>query len=310
MEIVFDNPQYLLFLLSLPVLVILHFLTIKYARGRILQFANFIAMSRVTKGYIEPRNSVQLVIRLLTLSFIVFAVSGLNVYYVGSGAYADYVIAIDVSSSMESTDISPTRLDAAKDAASEFIDSASLFTSVGLVSFSGNSQVVHELSKDKTSVKRSIDSLDISPVGGTDLSAAIISSTNMLIQQKNSRSIVLITDGRSTSASDLQQAVDYADENNVQIFTIAVGTDEGNTFEGLNISFSVDEETLQEIAALTDGRYVLAESREEISRAYQEIMNVGERRINMDLTVTLMLLALIASFADWMLVNTVYKRIP
>ena len=66
MEIIFDNPVYLLFLLSLPILIVFHYVALKRVRGRVLQFANFVAMSRVVTPVTQPRNILQLVIRLLT----------------------------------------------------------------------------------------------------------------------------------------------------------------------------------------------------------------------------------------------------
>src|SRR3989344_7136610 len=103
-EFTFNQPRYIFFLFSLAGLVVLHYITLQYARGRALQFANFAAIARVTTPITLPRNTLQLVLRLFTLAAIVSAVTGLQVHYESEGSRVDYVIAVDSSSSMSATD--------------------------------------------------------------------------------------------------------------------------------------------------------------------------------------------------------------
>ena len=310
MDIIFYNPQYLLFLVSLPILIVFHYSMLRHVRGRLLQFANYVAMSRVVGIDIRPRNALQLFIRLATLSFIIFAVSGINVDYVGFGADSDYVLAIDVSSSMMAADIQPSRIEAAKQAAVEFVNSVPKRTEIGLVSFSGTAFVEQQMTKEKDEVLQKIDVIKISTVGGTDLGEAIISSANLLMSQHNAKTVILLTDGKSNIGVGINRALDYVNENNIQVFTIGVGTMEGGSPDGLNISLKLDEGVLKTIAESTEGEYIHAGSKQEIVNAYKGIITSSKRKITIDLTVVLMFLALIASFVDWTLINTKYRRIP
>ena len=310
MEIIFDNPIYLLFLLSLPLLIIFHYATLRRAKGRVLQFANFVAMSRVSNPQTHPRNILQLVIRLATLSFIVLAVAGMSINYIGIGTDSDYALAIDISSSMSSTDVLPTRIEAAKHAATEFIDAVPEKTKVGLISFSGTSFVENIPTEDKGLIKNRINGLQLTYVGGTDMGEAIISASNLLLSGENAKTVILLTDGRSNIGVGAARAIDYANKNNIQVFTIGIGTPEGGTIKGTNVSLKLDEDLLKRIAALTEAEYIYAKTQEEIVQAYKEITTQTKKKFSIDLTVTLMFLALIGSFIDWMLMNTKYRRIP
>ena len=310
MEIIFDNPIYLLFLLSLPVLIIFHYITLRRIRGRVLQFANFAAISRISTPNVLPRNLLQLTIRLMTLTFIVLAVSGMSFNYLGFGASSDYVLAIDVSSSMSSTDIIPTRIEAAKDAAVEFVNSLPQKAEMGLVSFAGTAFVEQQMTEDKEDIINKIKDLEITSIGGTDLGEAIVTSSNLMLSGDNARSVILLTDGRSNIGMGIARAIDYANENNIQAFTIGIGTKEGGAPEGLDISLKLDEESLERISQLTEGEYIYAQNKDEIIDAYKKIISSTKKKILVNLTVALMFLALMFSFIDWMLLNTKYKRIP
>jgi Ca-activated chloride channel homolog len=310
MEVVFDNPIYLLFLLSLPLLVVMHYFVLKRAKGRVLQFANFIAMSRVATPQMQPRNILQLTIRLATLSFIVLAVSGMSINYTGFGANSDYVLAIDVSSSMLATDMEPSRLEAAKNAAIDFVSSVPEKTEIGLVAFSGTAFVEQKLTEDKEEIVEKISRMDTAIIGGTDLGEAIITSSNLLLSGDRSKTIILLTDGRSNVGVGTARAVDYVNSNNIQVFTIGIGTLEGGSPQGINVSLKLDEELLQKIAELTEAEYIFAKSQEEISDAYKKIITLTKKKISINMTIALMFLALVASFIDWVFMNTKYKRIP
>ncbi len=114
MEVTFNNPSYLWFLLSIPLLIIIHFITEKTSRKRALKFANYEAIAKITGESIVSSNIVLLLIRVAVLGFIILAISGTVVYYVGPVTEADFVLAIDSSASMTANDIKPTRIEAAK----------------------------------------------------------------------------------------------------------------------------------------------------------------------------------------------------
>lgn len=310
MEIIFKNPIYLWFLLSIPLLVISHFITLSKVRGRVLQFANFAAIARITGLQPQQKNLLLLFGRILILIFIVFAVSGAIFNYIGETSESDFVLAIDASSSMLANDLTPTRIDAAKESALLFIDSVPPKSKIALVSFAGTSFVKQTLNDDKGVLKETLNNIGIEPIGGTDLGDAITTATNLLLLSEKGRVIILLTDGRSNVGMSPLQAVEYTNENNVNIYTIGIGTEEGGMPQGINVTLTLDEETLKIIANETNGKYYRAKSKEEISNAYKEIAYASKRKLSVDLTPYLMLLALLTVFLDWGLVSTKYRRIP
>src|SRR3989344_2338176 len=310
LEMVFQNPKNLFFLLSLPILVVLHYTLLRYVKGRVLQFANFVAIARVASPITQPSNIIQLMVRLLTLTFIVLAVSGLEISYLAPGLESDYVLAVDVSSSMLSTDITPTRFDAAKEAAAEFVRIVPAKTQMGIVSFAGTAFVEQRLTDDKSLVEDAVNELAISAVGGTDVGEAIVSSINLMLSTERPKTVILLTDGRSNIGVGASRAIDYANENSVQVYTIGIATLEGGAPEGINVTLTLDEGLLRSVAEQTGAAYLPARNKDEITDSYKSILTSSTRKLRINLTTTLMFLALLASFIDWVLLNTKYKRIP
>src|SRR3989338_259240 len=196
MEIIFENPEYLWFLFSLPILVIAHFLTLKKVKRRAVKFANFAAIQRITGGELLSKNLFLLVIRVLILILFIFSISGFTIIYTGIASNYDYVIAMDNSNSMIVEDFEPNRLEAAKTAAKDFINKLGPVNFVGVLSFSSVSLVDSPLSNDLLNVKGAIDGIKLSEVGGTDMGQAIVNGVNMLINSDKGKAIILLSDGQ------------------------------------------------------------------------------------------------------------------
>jgi Ca-activated chloride channel family protein len=141
MKIVFDNPQFLWYLISVPVLVLSHFLFLKYTKRKAIRFANFEALKRVSGERLITKNLTILVLRSLTLTILILAVAGPVYWYKGLSNDNDFVLALDTSASMTAKDLKPTRLEAAKQAAEAFVNSLSSRTNLGLVTFSSQSEL-------------------------------------------------------------------------------------------------------------------------------------------------------------------------
>jgi len=309
MEIVFKNPEYLWFLVSIILLIIIHFYTLKHQKRKALRFANFEAIARVTGEEILSRNVSVLFIRAAALFLITIALAGTTIWYQGETSESVFVLAIDTSTSMSATDFSPSRIEAAKESAIKFVESIGTNTKVGIVSFSGASFVEQDLTDDYKIVKEAITNLQISTYGGTDLGEAIISSTNILLKEEKPKTLVLLTDGRSNIGVPLEDAVNYANENKVIIHTIGVGTPEGGTFAGEATS-RLDEESLKNIAFNTDGNYYKTSDEKALEDAYQTIIKLNKQKVSFNATPVAILLALLILFAEWALISTKYKILP
>ncbi|MDP2908078.1 MAG: VWA domain-containing protein [Nanoarchaeota archaeon] len=309
MEVIFKNPQYLWFLISIILLVVIHFYTLKHQKRKALRFANFDAIARVTGEEILSKNVSILFIRAAALFLITIALAGTTIWYQGQTSEANFVLAIDASTSMSATDFSPSRIEAAKDSAIKFVESVGTNTQVGVVSFSGASFIEEDMTEEYKEVKDSIRNIQISSYGGTDLGEAIISATNLLLKDDKPRALVLLTDGRSNIGVPLEDAVSYANENKVTIHTIGVGTPEGGTFAGEATS-RLDEESLKTIALNTDGNYYKASDKKALEEAYGQIIKLNKQRVSFNATPTAMLVALLILFVEWALISTKYKILP
>ncbi len=318
MQIVFESARNLWFLLSIPLLIVLHYHFTFHVKRQALLFANFRALKRITGKRLITRNNLLLTLRILTLLFAILAISGTVLWYQGASNKNDFVIALDTSASMSAQDVPPTRLDAAKEDAKLFLDALDSQTRVGLVTFSGVSLILDPPTEDKRLLKEDIDKVQVLEAGGTDIPSAIITSTNLLIDTTKGRAIILITDGSNTIETfldaSLQRAVNYAQEHRVTINAIGIGTMQGPIGylpRYYNVSAVYNEKNLQNLTAATGGIYAHATNSDELFSAFQKIAaKTTEQTLRRDLRAPLMLLALFFLFVEWVLSNTRYRGLP
>jgi Ca-activated chloride channel family protein len=234
-------------------LLILHVFSIKYVKRRAMKFANYELMERFTGEKILSKNYVTLVFRMVTLVFLVLAISGMVIMYSGRSSESDFVLAIDSSGSMLAVDYEPNRMTAAKDAAHLFLDSLPEKSGVGVISFAGISFVRQALSDDLDKAKEAVDSINVEPVGGTAIGDAMISSANLLANSDRPKVIVLLTDGQSNVGTTLQEALVYVKESGILINTIGIGTEEGGMLQNTTFVSKLDTTSLEMIANQTGG---------------------------------------------------------
>lgn len=139
----------------------------------------------------------------------------------------DIVVAIDTSKSMLATDIAPNRLERAKLAALDLMQQAKS-DRLGLVAFAGTAFLQCPLTIDDAAFRQSVESLDVStlPQGGTALAAAIEAALTAFKEGDNFKVLVLLTDGEDQDSGALDAAAKAA-KAGLQIFTIGIGTPEG-----------------------------------------------------------------------------------
>jgi len=217
---------------------------------------------------------------------------------------ATVVMAIDVSLSMEATDVSPTRIAAAQEAAKSFVDLVPARLNLGLVAFSGVAQVLVSPTADHALVKRNIDNLQLGP--RTAIGEAIFASLGAIAsvptaqgQEPAPGRIVLMSDGETTVGRPNSFGASAAADAKVQVSTIAFGTDSGFvTVEGRNVSVPVNRPALAQIADATGGRAFEAATAKELRRVYADIgSSIGFRTEQREITSWLVGLALVFALA-------------
>jgi Ca-activated chloride channel homolog len=317
-SIAFEHPQFLWFLLGVPFLIVTHFFLLRHTRRKAMKFANFSALKRVTGERFITKNYTILGIRAVIILCAVLAVAGTSVWREGTTNQDEYVIALDTSASMVAADVDPTRLEAAKEYAAKFVDNLDSDTRVGLVSFSGIVFIEQPLTFDKSAVKESLDAIEVT-ASGTDIPAALITSTNLLYQSQKGRAIILITDGSNTiqdfQSRSLQRASDYAQLNHVKIYTIGVGKVNTAPIGYLptyyNVTAQYNEENLIAFANLTGGKYYHAVDDASLQQAYDDIRGSDKTSLlQVQLTSGLTLLCLLLILVEWGLINTRFRSIP
>ena len=165
MIVYFAKPNFLLLLGLVPLIILIHFIVLRRKRAFALKFANFEALARVKGVDLLSKNIVVLIITILMIILLTFSLSGISMNRVIYSSSSSFVIAVDTSRSMEAIDISPNRLEAAKDAALSFVEGLPAGSRVGIISFSGNAFIEQEVTDDKTLLRQGIGRIQLSSVG-------------------------------------------------------------------------------------------------------------------------------------------------
>lgn len=197
---------------------------------------------------------------------------------------ATIVLAIDVSLSMQATDVEPSRLAAAQEAAKQFVTQLPASYNLGLVSFAKSANVVVSPTKDRSSVQQAIDGLQLAEATATG--EAVFTALDAIrtvpadgVSGPPPARILLLSDGYRTFGRSVEEAASAAAAANVPVSTIAFGTDEGVVaIAGQMQRVPVDRLALAQLAETTSGFFYEAASGAELRRVYEDIgSSIGRR---------------------------------
>jgi len=234
------------------------------------------------------KSIIPLVINILVVVLLVLAVSGLTLHRDMTASSFSFVIAIDVSQSMGATDLYPDRITAAKETSKDFIDLLPRASRVGAVSFSGNTYVQSELTDNKEILKDSIDDIQITEYGGTDIFEAISISLNLLRDEEN-KAIILLSDGQ-INVGNMDDVIELANNKNVLVHTIGVGTLEGGeTLFGIS---KLDEDSLKSLSYNTGGEFFKVDSIEDMKTSFKQIIPLTKKNGSNNLFAYLIMTAI------------------
>lgn len=306
MDFTFSHPQYLFFLFAIPLVIFIHFLALSHRKKKALRFANFDAIARIQGVDFFSKNVVVLLLYLVILVLVVFAISGFTLQTSKEATSFSFVLAIDSSQSMSATDFSPSRMEVAKETAKRFVDLNAQDVRIAVISFSGSTKVEKDLTNRKPELKTAIDGIEISGFGGTDIYEAVLTSTNML-RFESHKAIILLSDGQ-INVGTLDDAVEYANDHDVIVHAIGMGTLSGGETD---YGFSrLDEDSLTSIAYETGGVYVSAENEAEVNIAFDDIFNEVERKVSIELYYYFLVAVLVLIVLVFFISNTRYVNLP
>jgi len=297
-------PHLLWLLLVLPALAVLYLWLLLRRKRNTVRFAN-LAMVRqaVGKGPGWRRHLPPALLLLALATLLLASARPLAVVTLPS-QQETIILCMDVSGSMRAADVHPNRLVAAQEAAKAFIKDLPRSVRVGVVSFAGTAAVVQPPTQSREDVVAAIDRFQLQrgtaigsgivlalatmfPDDGIDLSQ-ITGARNMPpgpgdkpkkdftpVQPGSypSGAIIMLTDGQRTTGPDPMDAAKMAADRGVKVYSVGIGTKEGETigFEGWSMRVRLDEDTLKNIASVTRAEYFYAGTADDLMKVYQSL---------------------------------------
>ena len=220
---------------------------------------------------------------------------------------ATVMMVIDVSASMDATDVSPSRLEAATAAAKTFVADLPPQVRVGLVSFDRFARVIASPTVDHQAVLSGIDRLILGTGTATgeaiytalDALAAANDTAGAASTNQGGSAMVLLSDGVPTVGRPVLGAAQDSADRGVPISTIAFGTADGTvTVQGRLVSVPADPDTMASVAEITSGKFFKAVSAKELRSVYKDIgTRVGYETEQRDASGPVLTLAVFALLA-------------
>jgi Ca-activated chloride channel family protein len=282
----FTAPWWFLLLILVAAIVAGYVLVQRMRHKRTMRFTNLALLERVVpkrQGWIRHVPAIVLVIALMLLTT---AMAGPTAEQRVPRNRATVMLVIDVSLSMEATDVRPTRLRAAQDAAKDFVTGLTQGVNLGLIAFAGTATVLVSPTTDRAGVSKAIDNLRLaeSTATGEAIFAALQAIEGFAqvvsgVEGAPPARIVLMTDGKQTIPTDdgndprgAFTAARAAADEKIPVSTISFGTESGQvTIDGKTQPVPVDDESMREIARLSDGEFYKAASADQLHKVYDTL---------------------------------------
>jgi len=214
------------------------------------------------------------------------------------------ILALDMSGSMKATDLAPTRMAAAREAAAAFVAEQPDYVKVGVVGIAAAAAVVQSPTTKREDILAALERLE--PQRGTALGSGLVISLDTALPtaqidvdgfinprrdrptalkpqepedaslapgENTAVAIVLLSDGQSNVGPDPQKAAELAAKYGVRVYTVGMGTTEGVVVkvDGWSMRTRLDEDALQKIASTTHGEYFRAANAGELKKVYRTL---------------------------------------
>lgn len=326
----FANIRLLYFLIIIPLLIVWYIFRDRKSHADV-RVADSNAFGANPGGYKQYLYHALFVLRLFVLALLIIALArpqsssqGQNISIDG----IDVVTALDVSGSMLAEDFKPNRLEAAKKVGAEFVDGRPN-DRIGLVIFSGEAFTQCPLTTDHAVVKSLFADVKSGVLeDGTAIGDGLATAVNRLRESKAiSKVIILLTDGENNRGSvDPVSAAEIAKLYGIRVYTIGVGTNGTAPFPAQDVfgrrvyqqmEVKIDEESLQNIADISGGKYFRATNNATLETIYQEIdklekskIDVTEFRTKSEEFVRFAVWALVLLFIELLLRSFVMRTLP
>ncbi|KAF1022755.1 MAG: hypothetical protein GAK30_00912 [Paracidovorax wautersii] len=305
-------PQLLWLLLAVPLLVAAYVWLLRRRKKAALNYAS-LALIRQAMGPGQSwRRHLPPALFLLALAAMLVAAARPHAVVSLPSDQQTIILAVDVSGSMRATDVKPTRLEAAQQAVKSFLLDLPRHVKVGLVAFAGSAHIAQLPTLNREDLNTAIDRFQLQRGTATGNGIMMAMATlfpeagidiEMLGDERASRfadrvtgrnapandgakapqpvppgsytsaAVIMLTDGQRTTGVDPLEAAKFAADRGVRVYTVGVGTTEGETigFEGWSMRARLDEDTLKTVALTTKAEYFYAGTATDLSRVYQSL---------------------------------------
>jgi Ca-activated chloride channel family protein len=287
----FLNPERLWVLLIVPVLIAGYIFLVLMKKKTGMRFTNTAILGQVVPKQSQWRRHLAVALSIAALIALSLAWARPNGIEMQPRERATVVLVIDISLSMQATDVKPTRLDAAKEAALTFVKALPAQYNLSVVSLSGNPSVRLPPTTDRVQAQQAIRSLKVqeSTAVGESIYTAL-SALQMAPKGTDSTpapgAIVLLSDGQNTAGRSPAQAANEAKKQSIPVYTIAYGTENGYVdLDGKRERVPPDKALLAGIAVATGGQTYTAENLDQLDRVYNNIRSeVGQTPVKKETT--------------------------
>ena len=290
----FQNNTFLLGLLVLIPLVLLFVAVLRWKVKVGKALGDEALIQSLTKNYSSKLYAAKFIAVAIAIALGVIALANLRKPAKTNGEQRegiDVIVALDVSKSMLSQDVKPSRLDVAKQFVSLLMDDIG-DNRVGLVVFAGQAVLQMPLTTDAAAAKLYLSNAtpDAVPTQGTDIDNALQQCSSALnTKEKKYKAVVLITDGEDHNPQTKNSLQQLYDEG-VIVYTVGIGTPEGSTIiepgnvtktdiNGKPVISKLNEEELKLIAGKTGGAYYHLENSETTASQLASQLNSGEKKL-------------------------------
>lgn len=207
------------------------------------------------------------------------------------GNFAQTVIAVDVSASMRAQDVTPSRLQNAKQMLQMLVNHLKE-ERIGIIAFTSKAFIQCPITTDTQALDYFISALqpDMLPVAGTSLAAPVELAAHMLSKYPGQKALILLTDGEDHSPQELQQAQQTALENGIRVIAVGIGTAQGALIpahidaqgrvsdykkdkDGKTVVSKLDEKSLTQLAQATGGVYISYTTSAQVARQIEQAVS-------------------------------------
>jgi Ca-activated chloride channel family protein len=302
-------PEFLWLLLAAPLLVLLYLWLMRRKKKLALRYASLSIVREAMGVRQNVRRHIPPFLFLLAMVAMLIAAARPMAVVVLPSNQQTIILAMDVSGSMRAADVLPNRLVAAQEAAKSFLKELPRHVKVGIVAFAGSANVAQLPTTNREDLVTAIDSFQLQRATATGNAIVVslatlfpdagIDVSNFGPQSSRQRgvpleqagkgpqkeftpvapgsytsaAIIMLTDGQRTTGVDPLDAAKVAAERGVRVYTVGIGTVDGETigFEGWSMRVRLDEETLKAIANKTQAEYYYAGTAADLTKVYNTL---------------------------------------